>query len=396
MAHVITFRCPAIEVSYGDTLVIRVHNSLDVPTTLHSHGLFQNGTNEYDGPAMITQCPIPPGHNFTYQIPIQQTGSYWIHGHNRGQYVDGLRAPLIIKKLNETLKYDEDITVSVSDWYHQTHPELMKHFLGVYNPMGFEPVPDVVLINEARNTQFKFTPGKTYRLRFVCMAAIGSFRVYIDGHDMQIVEIDGVDVEPYTVTQFLIAPAQRYSVLVTARSENNGTNFNYNIHSDMDTTMFDDPPSTIVPSATATIVYNPSNPIYENPSPPEMIMDFDDTLLVPVEKIPAYNGNTSLPANTPGYQTLFSRSMMLPKVPSLFTAVTIGDPYQVNPTVYGPNTNPTVFNHLDVVDLIISNTDPGNHPFHFHGHVFQVLKRSSEAYDPSVGFLGDDDGVEIP
>src|SRR5271169_1630415 len=45
---------PAIELDYGDTLVLKVNNQLgDVVTGLHAHGLFQNTTNYYDGPVGV-------------------------------------------------------------------------------------------------------------------------------------------------------------------------------------------------------------------------------------------------------------------------------------------------------------------------------------------------------
>jgi iron transport multicopper oxidase len=50
---------PVLHVNEGENLIVRVKNNLDVPTALHSHGLFQNGSQYYDGAAGITQCPIP-------------------------------------------------------------------------------------------------------------------------------------------------------------------------------------------------------------------------------------------------------------------------------------------------------------------------------------------------
>ena len=47
---------PAIELEYGDRLVLTVNNRLgDVVTGLHAHGIFQNGTNYYDGPVGVVQ-----------------------------------------------------------------------------------------------------------------------------------------------------------------------------------------------------------------------------------------------------------------------------------------------------------------------------------------------------
>ena len=62
------FPGPLIRANMGDRLVINVQNSLPNGTAIHWHGLFQNGTNWMDGTSGITQCPIPPGTSFTYNL----------------------------------------------------------------------------------------------------------------------------------------------------------------------------------------------------------------------------------------------------------------------------------------------------------------------------------------
>jgi len=87
---------------------------------------------------------IPPGQTFIYEIPVNtsgQWGTYWVHAHDHGQYVDGLRAPFLIHPPTEPHKYDDDFTVIVSDWYHQEHGVLLKWFISIANPGGAEPVP---------------------------------------------------------------------------------------------------------------------------------------------------------------------------------------------------------------------------------------------------------------
>jgi len=46
--------------------------------------------------------------------------------------------------------------------------------------------------------------------------------------------------------------------------------------------------------------------------------------------------------------------------------------------VYGTDTNAYVLRRGDVVDIVVNNDDTGKHPFHLHGHVFQVLARSAD------------------
>lgn len=85
---------PILEANQGDVHLIHAHNGLgDVPTALHAHGMMFNGTNHFDGAMGVTQCGIPPGETLDYSIDTSLNhGTYWIHGHHNGQYVDGLRA----------------------------------------------------------------------------------------------------------------------------------------------------------------------------------------------------------------------------------------------------------------------------------------------------------------
>lgn len=80
----------------GDVLIIHATNGLgddSVGTSLHTHGMFFNGSNWADGAVGTTQCPIPNGYTMDYLIDTsRQTGTYWIHGHHEGQNTDGLRA----------------------------------------------------------------------------------------------------------------------------------------------------------------------------------------------------------------------------------------------------------------------------------------------------------------
>lgn len=62
---------PRIDVNIGDRLVINLHNQLgNQSTSLHFHGLFQNGTTNMDGPDGVTQCKVPPGSSFTYNFTV--------------------------------------------------------------------------------------------------------------------------------------------------------------------------------------------------------------------------------------------------------------------------------------------------------------------------------------
>lgn len=62
---------PTIEVDKGDRVIVNLYNGLgDQNTSLHFHGLFQNGTNAMDGPAGVTQCPVAPGQSIIYDFVV--------------------------------------------------------------------------------------------------------------------------------------------------------------------------------------------------------------------------------------------------------------------------------------------------------------------------------------
>jgi iron transport multicopper oxidase len=118
-----------------------------------------------------------------------------------------------------------------------------------------------------------------------------------------IIETDGVDTEPYKVDNFPISVAQRYSVLVKARSDNTQ---NFALHANFDPQMFDAVPEDLQLSAsfgqtrlrrapaddadgrplllpldyTATVTYDKNAPIVN-----EVLIDeyefFDDMKMVP-------------------------------------------------------------------------------------------------------------------
>lgn len=61
------------------------------------------------------------------------------------------------------------------------------------------------------------------------------------------------------------------------------------------------------------------------------------------------------------------------KVPTLYTAATTGN-FNTNETVYGA-VHPFIVSYGDIVDIVVNNHDGSIHPFHLHGHHFQVLSR---------------------
>lgn len=70
----------------------------------------------------------------------------------------------------------------------------------------------------------------------------------------------------------------------------------------------------------------------------------------------------------------------------------MGESNSTNPQVYGTYTISHVLEHNQVIEIVLNNADAGKHPFHLHGHNFQVVYRSEE----EAGVFVDDDSVTLP
>lgn len=125
--------------------------------------------------------------------------------------------------------------LSVSDWYHEEMQTLIPLFLNKANPTGAEPVPQNALLNDTQNLTVSIQPGKTYLFHVVNMGALAGQYLWFEGHNMTIVEVDGVFTEKAEAERIYISAAQRYSFLLTTKNE---TTSNYAFVSSMDTVSY--------------------------------------------------------------------------------------------------------------------------------------------------------------
>ncbi|GAA6030923.1 hypothetical protein JCM8097_008938 [Rhodosporidiobolus ruineniae] len=404
-----TWPPPILNVNQGDTVRVHAYNSLDGPSSLHHHGIYFNGSNYYDGAPGVTQCGIPTNNMLTYEIPVdEQFGTYWWHSHTGVHYQDGLRAPFVIHGTEEphAASYDDEYTIIVSDWYHERATKLNNQFMNKFNPTGAEPIPDSLLIYAAQNGSYitgangkpafnddlnlAFEPGKTYRLRVVNTGIFSMLYFWLDGHDMRVIEADGIAVEEYPVDYLTLSVAQRYSVLVTAR---NDTAENFNLQAIFDIGMFDSVPDGLVSNYTATISYGSGNPTAELGVQEELTL-MTDHLMVPTEKVEQFDPTMDLELDVwfDAYDNGVNRASMYnnityvsPDTPSLMTMLSMGnDSNEVG--VYGKQTAAQLFPRGEVMNLLVINFDANAHPFHLHGHTFQITRLSTDVTsdDPTV------------
>ena len=161
-------------------------------------------------------------------------------------------------------------------------PELLGKYLSPANPSGVEPAPNSTLVNDSENIEFLITPGKTYRLRIINVSNMASNYIQLIDHEMTIIAVDSVNVEPATTDSIYITTAQRYDVLFTAKDT---ATKNYFFISSLDQTMYGGYFDITIPNAYGYLVYNPLLPlpeVYE----PASFNPIDDFTLVPYDKEP--------------------------------------------------------------------------------------------------------------
>ncbi|OJJ50067.1 hypothetical protein ASPZODRAFT_128673 [Penicilliopsis zonata CBS 506.65] len=88
---------PTLYMRQGDEVEFLVTNELPFATTVHFHGIDQQGTPWSDGVPGLSQTPIQPGCQFIYRWTAFDYGTYFYHAHSRGQIEDGLYGAIYIR-----------------------------------------------------------------------------------------------------------------------------------------------------------------------------------------------------------------------------------------------------------------------------------------------------------
>lgn len=252
---------PVLRFSEGEEVIINVANYLNEHTSIHWHGLIIPSSQ--DGVPSVSDGfqGIPSGTTYQYRFRLIQAGTYWYHSHSASQEQSGIYGPIIIEpKQPDPFIYDRDYIIQLSDWTDTDPARVianLKRDPGYYNysrrtgasllrdlnaakngaeqtaiirdrimwgDMRMEPtdIEDVtgytLLVNgypPDRNFTALFRPGERIRLRFINSSAMTYQDVRIPGLRMTVVQADGQNVQPVTVDEFRIAPAETLDVLVT-------------------------------------------------------------------------------------------------------------------------------------------------------------------------------------
>ena len=329
------------------------------------------------------------------------------------QYTEGLWGALIIRNSTEKYEYDDEILITLNDWYHRSAHENEAWHLSLMS-RGVPPYPDSGMINgrgrynctvaalrnfnctaeNQRRHVFRVTPGKKYRIRVINVSAVSAFRFSIDGHTLNTIEVDGIDVlKPVAADVAVLAAAQRYSFLV----EMNGPIDSYLIRANLMTEHLmlikneniNPYPEAVLANVTAILKYqtagsklrvgdyttephdfnvpvpeiNITNPVLLN----ENHLQPHDGIQAPSYYDTQFILNATLSEDHEGVRLgAFNYAPVKRAEEPLLFSVMAGE-------VLPDSSFPLYIQFGDVVEVVINNDYYGPHPFHLHGHSFWVL-----------------------
>lgn len=212
-----SFPGPTMRVKEGDRVRIQFRNDLKEPTNLHFHGLHISPTGLGDNVLRV----VKPGETalYEFEIPTGSAGTYWYHPHYHGnantQLFAGLAGAIVVDgPLNAIpeLQQVPDRLIVLKDL------EL--------NPQGtILPLTPMEWMNGREGSRVMVNgivqptlnvEGGVVRLRLINQSVARYYNLKLAEHPMTVIATDGGFVRtPYPVDSLLLAPGERYEVLVS-------------------------------------------------------------------------------------------------------------------------------------------------------------------------------------
>lgn len=218
---------PTLRVKEGDTLVVHVFNKSPYNLTIHWHGIFQLLSGWADGPEYATQCPIRPGHSYTYRFTIAgQEGTLWWHAHIKWLRATVHGALIIRPRAGRSYPFPKphrEVPIILGEWWNANVLDVEKEALAT----GAEPnMSDAYTINgrpgdlypcsSRRIFKLEVEQGKRYLLRIINAALSNILFFKIAHHKMEVVAVDASYTNPYVTDVVVLAQGQTADVILTA------------------------------------------------------------------------------------------------------------------------------------------------------------------------------------
>jgi FtsP/CotA-like multicopper oxidase with cupredoxin domain len=205
---------PLLRVAQQATITVRFHNRIDLPSTVHWHGLRHD--NRFDGVPGLTQKEVAPGADFTYTVRFPDAGVYWYHPHVRedieqamglfGNMVVDAPEPDYYSPVNRELSLVLNDLLINADSLIPFGKEAPTYAL-----MG--RVGNVLTVNGEPNYKLSAKKGEVVRFFFTNVSNSRTYNVSFSGAPMKVVASDVSRFErEERVASVVLAPAERYVV----------------------------------------------------------------------------------------------------------------------------------------------------------------------------------------
>lgn len=339
---------PLLEAKLGDRVIVHFKNALPEETTVHWHGL--RVPNASDG-TPAAQVAVPAGGAYDYEFIATDSGLYWYHPHMHGdvQVEAGLYAPIRIASpldasidvaADRVLVFD-DVKLAASGQL-ATATDILDIMLGRQG--------NVLLVNGRERPSVQAAAGTRERWRIVNTANGRYFQLALADHAFRVIGGDGgLLAAPYETDRLVIAPGERYDVLVELGGSAGQTLELQTVHYDRGHNVPDPGPKTIL-----------------------------DIELGAAGKAPAALPSTwgdvkaiAFDASTPRRRLTLREDDSEP-----------GNPiFMINSEVY-PAITPLEGRPGRTEIWEIENQSEMDHPFHLHGMSFQVLDANGQLVQP--------------
>ena len=205
---------PLIRVPQNATITVRFHNRIDLPSTVHWHGVRLD--NRFDGVPGLTQDSVVAGGDYTYTVHFPDAGIYWYHPHVREDIEQGMG-------LFGNMRVDSPDR----DYYAPVnHEEMLVLDDLLVNgdtliPFGKEAanyalmgrVGNVLLVNGEPKYSLRAKRGEVVRFFLTNVSSSRTYNVSFGGAPIKVVAGDVSRFErEELVPSVVLAPAERYVV----------------------------------------------------------------------------------------------------------------------------------------------------------------------------------------
>ncbi|GDX81769.1 copper oxidase [Deltaproteobacteria bacterium] len=315
---------PVIRANVGDTVIVDFENALDDPSTVHWHGLAV--PNAMDGVSWV-QDPVPAGGVFSYTFTATDPGSFWYHPHvDVAHQVDlGLYGMVVVADPTEPVAdYDVVLVFDALDEVEEGEGAADDHT---------PPDPRTVrwTVNGVESPGWTLAPGSRSRARLLNASNTSYLAISWPGARL-IGGEQGLLAAPSLVEGLVLAPGDRAEVEVDAGA------------GAVDVT-------TALWSAAGGASYG------------------DDRVLFSVE------GGESAPAAPLDFVFSGAAPSLDPGTTELLYTFAGGAP-DTDWLINGEAWPDVTVQHVALgaeVFIELRNLSATNHPFHLHGHRFEVL-----------------------